>query len=231
MTSSQSYSIQFIKKINLANNTYSFYFRRPANFEFTAGQYIRMTLPFTAKDGRGSSRFFTISSPPTEKQYLIITTKIIKSDFKKYLLVLKNNQFISVFGPMGQFLLDDNDNKEHIFLAGGLGITPFFSMISDNAEKQLQHPITLFAFFRNSDDIIFRNELILISKKNHFITIEYANNIYDFQVPILKKYVNKLNKCKYYIVGPPEMVEETQKILINLKISSENIKTEQFTGY
>src|ERR1700722_6626379 len=129
MHHSQSYTIRFIKKRKLTKDTYIFYFEKPKSFDFIAGQYNRWTLPITATDGRGSSRFFTISSPPSEKDFLVITTRIIQSDFKKELLKLHENQEIKIFGPMGQFFIDETSEKEHVFLAGGIGITPFHSMI------------------------------------------------------------------------------------------------------
>ena len=143
MNQSQPYTLPFIKKIEVSKDTYSFYFKRPDGFDFIAGQYNRWTLPITATDGRGSSRFFTISSSPSEKDFLVVTTKIIQSDFKKELLKLHENQEIKIFGPMGQFILDENSEKEHVFLAGGIGITPFHSMIAHEAEKNSNKKLIL----------------------------------------------------------------------------------------
>ena len=91
MNHPQTYSIRFLYKKLLASNTYEFYFEKPKNFNFLPGQYNRWTLPITAKDGRGSSRFFTISSSPLTDNTIIITTKNMQSDFKKALLQLYEN--------------------------------------------------------------------------------------------------------------------------------------------
>ena len=100
MVQSQTYTIPFISKKEIAKDTFSFYFSRPKEFEFIAGQYNRWILPTNATDGRGASRFFTISSSPNEKDFISLTTKIIQSDFKKSLLQLKEKDEIKIFGPM-----------------------------------------------------------------------------------------------------------------------------------
>src|SRR5258708_17280739 len=98
MIQTKQYNIRFIKKVQVTKDTYTFYFERPAAFVFMPGQYNRWTLPIAAKDGRGSSRFFTISSTPLEKEKITFTTKIIHSDFKKALMKLKKDDEIKIFG-------------------------------------------------------------------------------------------------------------------------------------
>lgn len=243
MIKAQSYSIKFINKKKVAKNIFSFYFEKPQKFNFVAGQYNRWTLLITAADGRGSSRFFTISSPPADKNTLVVTTKIIQSDFKKALLKLKVGQEIKIFGPMGQFILDENTEKEHVFLAGGIGITPFHSMLADAAAKNANKKLTLFVSFSIPEEIIFLDELTEIAKSHpNFHSIYTVTKPQESQMPwqgetgrmsknMIKKYINDISQCIFYIVGPPPMVEGTQKLLEDMKISSENIRTEQFSGY
>lgn len=228
MNISRSYTIRFVKTIKLSNNTYSFYFRRPKKFDFTAGQYIRFTLPIIANDGRGSSRFFTISSPPSDKKNLIITTRIIKSEFKKNLLKLGDFHKISIFGPMGNLYFDTNEEKENIFIAGGIGVTPFYSMISDVITKNFVPTITLINTYKNPNDIVFRDELASIAASHPSIKILYTDNL---QVQFLKENIKNSNEKIYYIVGPPEMVDSTKIVLVKMNIPKDAIKTEQFTGY
>ncbi len=243
MRQSQSYTIRYLKKNKLTKDTYVFYFEKPKEFDFIAGQYNRWTLPITATDGRGSSRFFTISSPPSEKDFLVVTTKIIQSDFKKELLKLHENQKIKIFGPMGQFILDENSKKEHIFLADGMGITPFHSMIAHEAAKNSNKKLTLFVSFSVPEEIIFLNELTEITKNHPNIHVIYTvTKPQESQMPwdgetgkiseeMIKKYHVDSAQSIFYIVGPPPMVEGTQKLLEDMHVPNEQIKTEQFTGY
>jgi ferredoxin-NADP reductase len=243
MIESKPYTLHFLKKVAVAKDTYSFYFSRPEEFEFTAGQYNRWTLPITATDGRGSSRFFTISSSPLEKDYLTITTKIIQSDFKKALLELKENDEIKIFGPMGEFTLDESDTRERIFIAGGIGITPFHSMLLYAGSNNLSLPLTLLASYSVPEEMVFYDELTQLAKAHSNIRIVYTiTKPQESQIPwngetgrvtegMLKKYAKDVMQSVFYIVGPPPMVEGTKALLEQMKIPVANVRTEQFTGY
>jgi ferredoxin-NADP reductase len=243
MNKSQSYITPFIKRLHIAKDTYSFYFKRPTGFDFIAGQYNRWTLPITATDGRGSSRFFTISSPPSEKEFLVVTTKIIQSDYKKELLKLHENQEIKIFGPMGQFIVDERNSTENVFIAGGIGITPFHSILMDAAATNNQKKLTLFASFSTTEEMIFFNELTEAIKPHPNSKVVYTiTKPEESQIlwtgekgriseDMIKKYVNDISTSIFYIVGPPPMVEGTQKLLGKMSISPKHIRTEQFTGY
>src|SRR5436190_2002973 len=114
------FKIRFLKKEQHTNDIYSFYFERPEMYEFTAGQYNRWVILIENPDERGNSRYFTISSPPSEKKYFTFTTKINISSFKKTLLTFQAGQEIEIFGPLGIFTLSD-PSLHHIFIAGGIG--------------------------------------------------------------------------------------------------------------
>ena len=243
MIDSKPYTIQFITREEVAKDTYTFFFKRPAEFEFVAGQYNRWTLPINATDGRGSSRFFTISSSPLLKDKLTITTKIIQSDFKKALLNLKENDEIKIFGPMGNFILDESNTKSRVFIAGGIGITPFHSMLTYAAQKNLIIPLTLFVSFSTPEEVVFFDELKKVGNEHNNIQIVYTvTKPEESQTPwsgevgriseqLIKKYVPDTVGKLFYVVGPPPMEEATTKMLKDMHIPEENILTEAFTGY
>lgn len=106
--SAKIYPVVFIKKLQINSSVYAFYFSLPKDFVYTAGQYIQMTLLHDDVDERGSSRFFTISSSPTEKEYLMITSRKGWSSFKKALFSLKKGDTVQIFGPMGTFVLPED---------------------------------------------------------------------------------------------------------------------------
>jgi ferredoxin-NADP reductase len=231
--------VRFLKKEHLSTNTSSFYFDR-ANipFDFFPGQYIKLTL--ITKEGKEISRFFTISSSPLEKNYLRITSKKGESDFKKVLFDLQQNQPVTIFGPLGGFFLKDNETNEHVFLAGGIGMTPFLSMIAYATEKKLPIPITLFVFFKTEKEMIFYDELQEFAQKNTFLKIIYTltqpnknwlGETGRISAEMIKKYIPDLMKPTYSIVGSSKMIEETEDVLYELNISEEKIKIENFTGY
>lgn len=240
---SQAYSVTFRKKEAVAKDTYSFYFSRPEGFTFFPGQYNRWTLPIPATDGRGSSRFFTISSSPLETDYLCFTTKIIQSDFKKALLTLHEHQAISLFGPMGNFVLEEKDPRERIFLAGGIGITPFRSMITYAAAKNLALPLRLFVSFSTPEEAVFLPELTTLTKTHPTISVLYtmtkpqesalawSGETGRISSALLEKYAQDSAHALYYVSGPPAMVEGMESLLSQMHIKTEHIRTEQFSGY
>lgn len=243
MIQTKQYSISFINKVQVTKDTFTFYFERPPEFEFIPGQYNRWTLPITATDGRGSSRFFTISSSPLEKEILTVTTKTIQSDFKKALLNLKENDEIKIFGPMGNFILDETNTKPRVLIAGGIGITPYHSMITYAAAKNLTIPLTLFVSFSVPEDMVFYENLKKLEEQHPSIKIIYIiTKLEKSQIvwngekgrisqEMIKKYVSGIPNALFYVVGPPLMQEAMTKLLKDMQITEDNILTEAFTGY
>ncbi|HWY80093.1 MAG TPA: FAD-dependent oxidoreductase [Candidatus Sulfotelmatobacter sp.] len=243
MNNSQTYSIPFLSKTKLSKSTYVFYFKKPQGFDFNPGQYNRWTLPITANDGRGSSRFFTIFSSPLNKDTISFATRIGESNYKTALFQLKKGDEIKIFGPMGQFVFNQKSTKPQAFIAGGIGITPFHSFLQYAAEKNLKIPILLFASFSTLEEMVYFDELKKIESQNPNIKIIYiittleeaqtswsgeSGNISD---ALLKNYIVEIKKCVFYIVGSSPMVDRATKMLIEMKVPIEHIKTEQFTGF
>lgn len=228
--SSDTFQLQFLYKKQIAKNTFSFYFdRKNIPFDFLPGQYLTIQLPIQPKDGSGSSRKFTIASSPLNKEFLVVTTKKGQGEFKKALFALECNEYVTATGPLGGFILKDTDTYDHVFIAGGIGITPFYSMIAYVAEKKLSIPITLIASFSSREEEVFYDELMNMGSNNKnrkivFITGNISNKV-------IKKYVPNVSAPTYYIVGPPRMVEGTEELLEKMGIESEKIKVEEFTGY
>lgn len=244
MIPSQTHTIQFLSKKEVAKDTYSFYFGRPKDFVFLSGQYNRWTLPITAGDGRGQLRIFTISSSPLESDYLSLTTKVGVSDFKKELWQLQENQQISIFGPMGRFTLDESDTRQKVFIAGGIGITPFYSMVLFATVKNLSMPITLLVSFSTPEEAVFYNELTELEKTHPNIKIIYtithpeasqskwSGETGRISSEMIQKYVPNVAQSVFYMAGPSPMVESTKKLLLEeMQINNENLKIEQFSGY
>jgi len=235
------FTLPFLRKEQVAKDTFSFYFDRSAkqNFDYQAGQYIRMFLPHSAPDDRGTSRYFTIASSPTEKEYLMITTKVIKSTFKKTLNYLKKGDLVEFFGPSGSYVLD-NSEKQHIFLSGGMGITPFRSMITYASHNKIPIPITLLASFQKEEHIVFYDELKKIAEENSSIKVIFSlTNPYKewkgesgrISDKLLHTYLTHSGDTIYYICGPDPMVDSTRDMLVKQGVDVEAINVEYFSGY
>ena len=221
--------LRLIAKKRLVSNVKSFIFKPKANITWTAGQYLIYFLPHKNADLRREMRFFTISSSPFQK-HLTITTRIFKtaSSFKQTLDNLKIGDEIEAKGPDGDFVID-NPKKLSVFIAGGIGITPFISIIRQlNFENK---PINITLLYANkTKSIAFKNELEEIVKNHKEFKIHYV----FFPKRIDKKVLNKFTKNKkavFYICGPDPMVDSVTKILFDQGILEDNIKQDYFSGY
>jgi ferredoxin-NADP reductase len=159
-----------------------------------------MMLPIENPDDRGTMRYFTISSSPLDKKYLRVITKVIQSSFKMTLDSLKPGDPVSFFGPNGTFYLYEEE-PSHVFLAGGVGMTPFISMIQYAAAKNLQNQLTLLVSFVTPQNFIFFDELSQISKEHQNIHVVYTTE--RISPELLKKNIPSVTKPLYYITGPP----------------------------
>lgn len=223
------FQLPFVKKKKLNHEVWSFYFDR-SNFKikYSAGQYFRTTLDIENPDKRGSSRYFTISSSPNE-QYLVITTKIIKSSFKQNLYNLKKGEHMTFFGPFGELYQDKKNNRPKIMITGGMGITPAYSMLKFINEEKIKINFTLLAMFSKVEDEIFLKELKSIERKNKDIKIYYFFNRIDIKQ--ILQHAPKIFDSMIIVSGSPAMVENVKRLVIQIGVEEEKIISEDFTGY
>src|ERR1700724_323436 len=127
-----------------AEETVAFRFEKPSGWTFKAGQYLDMTLldpPET--DSEGNVRSFSIASGPDEET-LLVATRMRDTAFKRVMRTMPLGTAVKIDGPSGDLTLQDNSTRAAVFLAGGIGITPFRSMICGAAKQRLPHRIFLF---------------------------------------------------------------------------------------
>ncbi len=221
--------LRLIAKKRLVSNIKSFVFKPKANITWTAGQYLIYSLSHKNEDLRGKMRFFTISSSPFQK-HITITTRIFKtaSSFKKTLDNLKIGEEIEAKGPDGDFTFD-NPKELSVFIAGGIGITPFISIIRQlNFENK---PINITLLYANkTKSIAFKNELEEIAKNHKEFKIHFVFFPKRIDGNILSKFT-KNKKTGFFVSGPDPMVDSVTKILLDLGVLEDNIKQDYFSGY
>lgn len=210
-----------------SDNILSLILEKPEGFSFYAGQYLDVELP--ANDPLGNTRAFTISSSPTE-EFLMISPKKGISKFKKFLQTLKVGDKISTSHPVGTFTLDESSPA--IFIAGGIGITPFRSIIKYALDQKFKTPITL--IYSNSDkNFPFKKELEEWRKKLSNLKIDYVETSRDGRLDKTKIYtiVGSLVNKIFYLAGAPKMVDDFAKMLLELGVDEINIRYDRFDGY
>lgn len=237
----QSFLLPFLRKEQVAKDTYSFFFDRTMFGDFIPGHYIRITIPHKNQDERGNTRLFSLVTSPLNTKELAITTRVLQSSFKHALANLTPGTEVQFFGPMGRFLFDETEKRPCVFLAGGIGLTPFHSMLTYADEKNLQNNITFFASFSTPEEVAYKQEFEQIAQRHPNIKIIYTvtqsssipwqGETGRISADMIKKYVFDVLQPLYYIVGPPKMVEAMEMIVKEMNVSIEQIKKEQFVGY
>lgn len=226
----------FLKKNIEAEGISSFSFAKPKNFSFLPGQYVDVTL---FVNGRDETYSFTLSSTPKENE-LVFTTRQSGTPYKKTLFSLQKGQVVAMRGPLGGFVLTDEDTINLVFLAGGIGITPFRSMIVDLMASPRKYTIYLLASFSKKEEIIFHTEFEEIMKHNKNMHIVYTLSNEDEQWmeekgritrELIKKYIPNLTDCYFFIAGGNDMVDDTFFLLQEMGVENKRIKTDTFTGY
>ena len=149
------FETELLSKQEIAEATMAFHFRKPEGFQFRAGQAIDLTLldpPET--DVEGNTRAFSVASAPSEPD-LVVATRMRDSAFKRVLKAAEGGLRVKIDGPTGSLTLHKNASRPAVFLAGGIGITPFRSMLRDAAFQNLPRVIDLFYSNRRPEDAPF----------------------------------------------------------------------------
>jgi ferredoxin-NADP reductase len=225
----------FSEVIQRTHDVWSFRFDRPDGFSYEAGQFMYVTIETAT--GR-VMKHFTISSSPSE-DYLEFTKMLTGSDFSKGLKAVKVQDWVMVNGPYGKFTLDSGQGKIAM-LCGGIGITPFRSMIKYWFDYGLDNDIILMYSCSTFDEIVFREELDEMTQRKKrlrvFYTLTREGNWWDGEVGRLdgekvKRLVPDHKERLCYICGPKAMVDAMKAVLKNAGISGNRTRTEKFIGY
>lgn len=235
--------IKYLKTENLANETAAFYFEKPVGFTYRAGQFGDFTIINPAEtDTGGNTRTFSLVSSP-EENYLAVATRLRDTAFKRNLKKFKPGTEIIFDGPMGIFTPNKDQERPVVFLAGGIGITPFRSMIFDATEKKLNQKIYLFYSNKRPEDAPYLDELNSLEKLNpNFKMIAimtqaassktvWTGETGHISIELLNKYLANIIRPIYYLAGPVGMVQSLHKMLKDSGIDKNDIKIEEFTGY
>lgn len=211
---------QIISQRSVAKGTTEIAFAVPADFKFIAGQYITITLPeLSHLPIKDQFRDFSISSSPSLKNQVNVTFRQSDSVFKQTLLKSSGKQLL-LDGPSGIFTLPGKGKLSVVAVAGGIGITPFMSMLGD-----AKNHFKLVYYNRAPETATYLKELKEL----------LGDDLYAFFGPPQAEQLQALytrNKPDYwYIAGPPTMVAIIRQLLKTLMIDDTMIRTEEFTGY
>ncbi len=231
------------RRETVAEDTMAFYFSRPAGFRYQAGQSIALRLidpPET--DSEGDARTFTLASAPHEPE-LMIATRMRDTAFKRVLRTAPAGMTVTIDGPNGEMTLHEDARRPAVFLAGGIGITPFLSMIRHATHKRLPHRLVLFYSNRRPDDAAFLPELeeMQYANSNYRLVATMAEPEKSVECwwgetgfirrDMLERHLPDLDSPVYYFAGPPAMTMAMRKMLEDIGIREQAMRYEEFYGY
>lgn len=213
-----------------SGNVRSFIFKPEKPLKWKAGQFLHYILHHEPTDERGSDRWFTIAAPPFEGKSRI-STRIAGekgSSFKKALVELKIGDSIEAEGPDGDFILED-PSKDYIFIAGGIGITPYRSIVLDLDHSK--KPLNIRLLYSNKDEnIVYKDELDALAKKHPELKIDYIIGE-RIDVNKIRELVGNYKEKIVYISGPEPMVESLGNSLKEDGLAEDHLKQDWFPGY
>ncbi len=234
------YTVKLIDRYEVAVGTKVFVFEKPENFKFKAGQYGGFTLinP-TESDANGHTRRFSLLNSPDE-DYLAIAARIQATPYKRHLDQLPIGGEIKLAGPVGTFVLHDDVDVPAVMIAGGIGITPFYSMIAHAYAHQIPQPLCLFYGNTTLENTAFLPDLRHFAADNpHFHLIptldkapaDWSDETGFITPAMITRHVPDIHAPIYYVCGSPKMVGGIQTMLIDMAIQPDKIRVEDFPGY
>lgn len=219
----------------VANHCQTFWLQPEHPLDYTAGQFIEMTLPHNNTDNRGQKHWFTLSSSPTE-ELISITTKHASdgiSTFKKVLFGLKHGSNITISAPMGDFVLPKSTLIPLLFVVGGIGITPVRSMIKWLIDKDESRDVQILYTARHLDDLAFLDLIQSYTSRTEIILSDPPHNWSgksgQVSASIILKHAPP--ESLVYISGPELMVENLEKDLLKSDVPANRLVLDFFPGY
>lgn len=231
------------KKVQLAPSIYNFVFKADTNLKFRAGQYMEWTLGHDKRDNRGNRRYFTIASSPTEDE-IIMGVKFYNpsSSYKKAMLNMQPGSKILAGQLAGDFTLPKNPKEKSVFIAGGIGVTPFRSMIQYLIDTNQQRDIVLFYSNKNISEVVYTDVFDHAVEKLN-LKVVYAlteakevpkgwqGQVGFVNADMIKQEVPDFKDRTFYISGPHSMVTAFETALLGMGIRKNKIKIDFFPGF
>jgi ferredoxin-NADP reductase len=227
----------------VAEGTMAFRFEKPSGWAFKAGQYIDMTLLDPSEtDSEGNVRSFSIASAPHEET-LMVATRMRDTAFKRVLRTMPLGTAVKIEGPSGDLILQNDSTRATVFLAGGIGITPFRSIVHWAAKEKLPNRIVLFYSNRRPEDAPFLVELQSLERDNpkykligSMTEMEKSHRPWNGETGLidqgmLGRHLKGAASPIYYIAGPPAMVKGLHEMLSKAGLNDNDICAEEFSGY
>ena len=239
-----TYATTLEAREEIAEGTMAFHFRKPGGFDFKHGQVIDviLTSKVSAPEDQSTRHTFSIVTAPFEDD-LVVATRMRDSAYKRALKSMTVGSPVTIDGPSGSLGLHKDLARAGILVAGGIGITPFMSMLRQAAQDQRQQRLILLNSNRRPEDAAFLAELQQLEAKNPKFKLvatmtgmQASHLAWDGQTGLVTgelvgSVVGDLSAPIFYVAGPPGMVEAMRRTLNDAGIDDDDIRSEEFYGY
>ena len=236
------YDSKLLGSDEIARATFAFHFEKPDGFEFTSGKSINLFLP---EDFPGVSddrqRAFSLVNAPHEDR-LTIATRMRKSGYKQPLKEAAPGAAVRIVGPTGSMSLHDEPDRAIVMIAGGIGITPFMSMLRSEAQADRPRPMVLLYSNSRPENAAYLDELreleqrldgfqLVLTMTETKDSDSWRGETRRIDADMVKEATRGLPRPHYYVAGAPDMAEDMRQMLDDMGIDDDDIHSEDFTGY
>lgn len=239
-----THTVRLAAREEIAEGTMAFHFEKPDGFEFKPGQAIDVVLSPQAAtpDDQSARHTFSIVSAPFQDE-LVVATRMRDSVFKRALKAWPIGSHVMIAGPFGSFGLHNDRTRAAVFIAGGIGITPFMSILRQATRNRLQQRLILLYSNRRPEDAAFLAELQQLAAQNDSFRLvatmtqmsassrSWAGQTGPITEKLVKSVAGDLAAPIFYVVGPPGMVEAMRQTVNRAGIDDDDIRSEEFYGY
>ncbi len=236
-------TVRLERREQVARGTTAFHFSKPAGFTFKPGQALDVILaPPLAAEGANGRHAFSIVSAPFDPE-LVVATRMRDSAFKNALKDLPLGAAVELDGPFGTLTLHKDRARPAVFIAGGIGVTPFMSILRQAAHDRLPQRLALLYSNRRPEDAAFLAELQQLERDNASFrllatmtdmsqsTASWQGETRLIDQTLVREIAQDLAAPVYYLAGPPAMVAAIQSTLAQAGVDDEDIRIEEFYGY
>jgi ferredoxin-NADP reductase len=231
------------EKIRLAPGLVDFVFAPQAPVAYQAGQYMELTLPHEHPDSRGDRRYFTLASSPTESDIRFgVKFYAQGSSYKNAMLKMNTDSPVVASQLSGDFVLPEDKSQKLVFIAGGIGITPYRSMVKYLLDTNDKRTATLLYSAQTSSQIVY-TDVFEEARQRLGTNVVYCITHSTEQLPgpnyipepitadLIRNEVPDFAERLFYIAGSHNMVRDIKKELNGLGVSNSRIKIDFFPGY
>ena len=238
----QKLILRLKEKVEEANQTTNFIFTSDRPMKFKPGQYLEWTLAHAHPDARGNRRYFTIASSPTEQElHLGVKFYPNGSSFKKSLAAMNPGDTLVASQLTGDFVLPKRTDQKLAFIAGGIGVTPFRSMIKNMLDQNDPRSATLFYVNKTANDIAYSDvfqqaerigvQTVYVLTDLASIPTNWNGETGSLNADMIKKHLPDYLEHTFYLSGPHGMVVAYDTLLKQMGVPASHIKKDFFPGF